>query len=309
MRTKKQKDSTPNAFTIASTKVDDFIIQFTILSQTEKFKTFVSFFAIFLQAGSQIAFLIFALAVPVCCNTYIMSQYVLQRALPCIGIATNVILAFWLYMKRYYDVSPQRDIVPEPVIPHSMSTAVKTKAKVDEERAASLSLWKQRKMMIEVFHDSIFMGTIVYFFSLFGPGASLIGCILAIIRCSVILGKLTHDTFYGSNRDAISIPVLLHIVHSLCVIGVWIASFISLITEANLYRASACYDASVGGWFSDNALCGFQYCGLVNNISTTIAPAALGGDVYSFCSVLPSSYKYALRPDGAMSPCCHWDRT
>lgn len=305
---KKKKNDRVAALVAYAKRLEDVYEQFVVLAQTERFEAFMSFAAICLQVGSQIAFLVFALSVPVCCDSVVMQQYVVQRLLPTLGIAINFFLAFWIYKKRDYDSFPVEDVVPEPVVPYSMSTAAKTKEHMEQQRAERLSLWQQRKMAIEVVHDFIFTGTIVYFFAQFGPGASLVGCVLAIVRCSVLLCRLLHDALKGANRVAVTTPVVLFVTHNLCIIAVWIAAFISLITEAHLYRSSACYDPFEGGWFSDNALCGAQYCGAPNNISMTISSATLGGEVYSFCSVLPSSYKFALRPDGSKGVCCHWDR-
>lgn len=308
MHKKKKTDDRVAALVAYAKRVGDVYQQFVVLSQTERFEAFMSYAAISLQVGSQIAFLVFALSIPKCCDTVVTRQYVLQRLLPVLGIAINFFLTYWIYKKRDYDSIPLEDIVPEPVVPYSMSTAAKTKEQMEQQRAERLSLWQQRKMAIEVVHDFIFTGTIVYFFAQFGPGASLVGCVLAIVRCSVLLCRLLHDALQGANRVAVTTPVVLFATHRLCIIAVWIAAFISLITEAHLYRSSACFDPYEGGWFSDNALCGAQYCGAPNNISMTVSTATLGGNVYAFCTVLPASYKFALRPDGSKGVCCHWDR-
>lgn len=284
--------------------------QVVIILRTEAFQTKLSYFSILVQIGSHVAFLFFAVSVPRCCNKYVSQQYALQRALPVIGITLNLVMIGWLYSKKYFDdIRLLHEVTPEPIVPYSMSSASKTTAIAEKERADRLSQWNQGKMIIEIIHDIFFAVVITYFFLQFGSGASLVGCVLATARCTVLLGQLIYSAINGAPSNAVSIPVILYITHSLCILGVWIAAFISLVSEAGLYRSSACYDPVQGGWFSDNALCGPRYCGAVNNISTSISSVAIGGDLYSYCNAIQlESYKFALRPDNSKGICCHWDR-
>jgi hypothetical protein len=282
--------------------------QIASIIQSEQCQIVLSYFSVLIQIGSHLAFLFFAFSVPKCCNSFVLRQYILQRALPSIGIALSVILLIWTYCRSYFDQLLLQEVAPEPIVPNSMSSTAKAMNTLQQQRAEGLSIWRQRKMLIEIVHDVFFAAVITYFFLQFGPGASLVGCILASARCTVLLAKLLYDAIYGSDADSISIPVLLYIFHSLCIVGVWIAALISLVSELGLYTTSTCYDEMEGGWFSDNSLCGMQYCGAVNNVSTTISSVPIGGELYSYCSFNPSSYKVALRSDNSKGICCHWDR-